>query len=466
VKKLLGSTIITAFILSLFPQGSFAQDTKSVSLYPSADATIVDSDSTVHGSEVTLKCRNDATSSSAFLVKFDLGSVPSNAVIQSASLSLHQSEVDGNVVTLNVYKVTSTWSESTVSGASKPGVDLGVVYGAQSVGSNVGQVTFSQDFSDLVETWISNVSMNYGLYFESTKSADSADYDHTFGSRESVNKPALAITYSVPDEIPPVISDIGITTISQTTAKIGWKTDESSTSFVEYGESSSYGKVAGSGDYTSTHSVSLTDLKPDTKYHFKVVSEDMDGNKSESLEATFKTKMSGEDEDKEEEPKTEENISDEVSPPSNLEVISGIDQDKYYAELKWEHSSTMGIDGYRIYKSEEDSTSYVFLTEIGADKTSYKDGEVEEGKTYFYVVRTVKGDLESRDSNEEVITIYGPDGEPGEKDFSFWKGLLILNLTVWPILGVWYVLNKRKKKQGVNLKFGTVAGPPSKKGKK
>ncbi|MDD3647021.1 MAG: DNRLRE domain-containing protein [Candidatus Dojkabacteria bacterium] len=449
MKKLTPTIIIVLFLLSLFPVQSNAQETKSVSLYPSADATVVDISGTNYGSEATLKCQNDAATFATFLIKFDLSTIPSNATVQSATLSLNLNDTNGSTVTLNAYKVTSTWSETSVSGSSKPGIDLGVVYGAQSVGGSLGKITFSQDFSDLVENWLSNPALNQGLYFESTKSAD---YEHVFGSKESSIKPTLAMTYSVPDENPPVISDISTSFLTQTSVIIEWKTDEEATSFVEYGENLSYGKIAGSGEYTSNHSVLLSELESNTKYHFKVTSEDAYGNKSESADTTFKTKAK---KDPQEEAKTEENVSDEIYPPSGLKIVTGVEDEKYYAELGWQHSVTEEIDGYRIYRSEEDRTSYVFLTEVGNDKTSYKDFEVEDGKTYFYVLRTVKGELESKDSNEEVITIYGPDGQPKEKDFSFWKGFTIVNLTLWPVLAIAYVLYKRKR-QGKNLRFRGV----------
>lgn len=438
MRKILCILITTIMFFASIRPIVIAQNTQTTTLTPSSDVTIVDGDSSNYGSSSTLSCENNGDSKS-FLIKFDLGVIPSNAEVHSATLVLTQSFASGVDVSINAYKVISSWNETSVSGTNKPDFDSGVTYGVLSVDGSSGQKTFAQNFSDLVEFWLSSSSSNFGLYFEATSSAT---YSHEFGSRESASKPTLTIVYAPPDSQGPVISDIAVSGITSSSAKVTWKTEEEATSFVDYGETVSYGKVFGSEGLSTSHTVTITGLAFDTTYHFRVRSKDMSDNESSSSDQTFQTLQDGDEELE----KQEDTVSEEIDPPSNLKVMSEKEDDKHYAELTWEHSSNTDIDGYRIYRSEEDKTSYIFLSEIGSDKMYYKDEEVEVGKTYYYVVRAVRDGEESKDSNEEVVTIYANDLEARLHSASFWKGFLICNLVVGPILLLWYFFYKKRSK--------------------
>lgn len=92
------------------------------------------------------------------------------------------------------------------------------------------------------------------------------------------------------DTTPPFIFDVAVSNITDTTATIIWSTDEPATSQTEYGETSDYGSGAGL-NYTlvTTHSVSLDELEPDTTYHFRVTSDDTNGNRAISEDNIFTT---------------------------------------------------------------------------------------------------------------------------------------------------------------------------------
>lgn len=446
VKKVLSLLVIAILCIAIFPKPKIdAQESKTVPLTPSADTTIIGSSPDNFGNSSALSCSNivngDGSEHKSFLIKFDLGVIQSNAIVQSATITLTQIDGEGESVTMSVYKVTENWNEGTVTGVSIPSFDNEVTYGAIGLDGTVGQRTFSQNFSDIVQGWLQDPTTNFGLYF---KSNSTSAYDHKFGSRESVSSPVLSITYSLPDEDVPAITSVTVINITDSSAEISWKTDEEASSFVDLGETSDYGIVVGSSELGVEHSVTLASLSPDTLYHFRVRSEDIEGNEAVSTDNTFTTLS------KEEEvlpPKTDDTISDGIIPPMELKLASGKDGDKHYVELTWEHSKGENFDAYRIYRSEEDAISYMQIAEVDSDTTDYKDEDVVEGKTYFYVVRTVKEDLESNDSNEEVITIYRNDIEEQLDTFNFWKGLLVFNIIALPIFGVWYLRNKRRKQK-------------------
>lgn len=62
-------------------------------------------------------------------------------------------------------------------------------------------------------------------------------------------------------------------TDGKTSIVIAWRTREESNSQVEYGETSDYGQRAITYDVTDRHAVDLRRLKPDTQYHYRVLSD-------------------------------------------------------------------------------------------------------------------------------------------------------------------------------------------------
>ncbi len=73
------------------------------------------------------------------------------------------------------------------------------------------------------------------------------------------------------------------------TANIIWQTNESATGEIEYGEDVAYGSSAISGEAQIEHEALLTDLKPETTYHYRIKVTDLDGNVTVSSNFTFET---------------------------------------------------------------------------------------------------------------------------------------------------------------------------------
>ncbi|RLI99161.1 MAG: hypothetical protein DRP08_07515, partial [Candidatus Aenigmatarchaeota archaeon] len=92
------------------------------------------------------------------------------------------------------------------------------------------------------------------------------------------------------DTTPPVISDIQTSYITSNSATITWTTDEPSTSLVKYGTTSgSYPYSQEDTSYTTSHSITLTNLQANTTYYFVVNSTDKAGNSAQSSEDSFTT---------------------------------------------------------------------------------------------------------------------------------------------------------------------------------
>jgi hypothetical protein len=100
------------------------------------------------------------------------------------------------------------------------------------------------------------------------------------------------------DTTAPEISGVDVSDITGESVTVKWNTDEEANSSVSYGiESGKYENLAGdylvnsdSANYTTAHTVIINNLTPATKYYYKILSNDLSGNISESSEQTFTTK--------------------------------------------------------------------------------------------------------------------------------------------------------------------------------
>lgn len=93
------------------------------------------------------------------------------------------------------------------------------------------------------------------------------------------------------DTVPPKFIWVDVAKIESTSADIVWATDEESSSAVEYAaEKEKETSRVRDEDMTMLHRIRLKDLKPSTKYSFRVLSRDRAGNLAVSKELEFVTK--------------------------------------------------------------------------------------------------------------------------------------------------------------------------------
>lgn len=113
-------------------------------------------------------------------------------------------------------------------------------------------------------------------------------------SGNNVSACSAGFTYQevTPDTKSPVITYLDAVTTS-TTVTITWTTDESSSSYIDYGLTNSYGittpEINISPVGVTTHTVVITGLSPNTKYFNAVKSTDAAGNVGKSGGHNFKT---------------------------------------------------------------------------------------------------------------------------------------------------------------------------------
>ena len=105
---------------------------------------------------------------------------------------------------------------------------------------------------------------------------------------------SVVIYVTVPPAPPPDTTALEVKNVSAssdtgTEAVITWATDKASSGQVEYGKTPQYGLTATSDELTTTHSITLSLLEPDTTYHYRVKSDDKAGNEALSSDNTFIT---------------------------------------------------------------------------------------------------------------------------------------------------------------------------------
>ncbi len=92
------------------------------------------------------------------------------------------------------------------------------------------------------------------------------------------------------DKTPPVISKVAASGITAGGATITWTTNEAADSQVEFGATTAYGSFSEVGPVGSiSHARTLTGLKGNTTYNYRVRSRDAAGNLGQSGNFTFKT---------------------------------------------------------------------------------------------------------------------------------------------------------------------------------
>ncbi|KKW36479.1 MAG: hemolysin-type calcium-binding protein, partial [Candidatus Giovannonibacteria bacterium GW2011_GWA2_53_7] len=132
------------------------------------------------------------------------------------------------------------------------------------------------------KTFTSGVTLNTAQ----TVTITARDYaDATITSSTSVTVSASA------DTTAPTITDVQVSTTTATTATITWTTNESASSTVQYGSTSSYGSSTTTSTLVTSHSMSLTGLTSNTTYHFRVKSTDASGNTGTSVDTIFITNV-------------------------------------------------------------------------------------------------------------------------------------------------------------------------------
>ncbi|MBI4133104.1 hypothetical protein HY478_00670 [Candidatus Uhrbacteria bacterium] len=142
-------------------------------------------------------------------------------------------------------------------------------------------------------------------------------------------------TFTTADITPPIIFDVDIVDITETSARVIWTTLEVSTSEVAYGETIAYelGVVA-NGALVLAHSITLVGLTSDTLYHLEARSADAAGNTGASGDRMFSTLP-------------------DLTPPANVADFTAEQVGPDTIELTWTNPPNPDFAGVRIVRRSD-----------------------------------------------------------------------------------------------------------------
>lgn len=190
--------------------------------------------------------------------------------------------------------------------------------------------------------------------------------------------------------------DIKVENISATSVEISWKTTEFTNGHIEYGETEAYGATVKEPDdfYSTTHRLEISDLKPATKYFFKIVSSRKGRLPEVSAGHSFTTTTVYED---------------KLPPKPPVGVSVALTSQPNCATVFWIPNSERDLKGYKIYKSESAYGTFYAIENVIISKglERYTDSDVIAGKKYFYRVTAI--DLAGNESSpSETVSILVP----------------------------------------------------------
>ena len=172
-------------------------------LQPSSADSFVNQASagTNYGSGMTISVQSRLSQAQRTLVMFDLSGIPEDSVINSATLELYASSAPTTGLTLNVHRITGTWTESAVTWTNQPAYNS-TVDASLAGGTTAGWKIWN--IASLVQEWINGTSANYGLTVKGSVENDKTALTYAFASKENTttgNRPILRINYTPPTTI-------------------------------------------------------------------------------------------------------------------------------------------------------------------------------------------------------------------------------------------------------------------------
>ena len=237
---------------------------------------------------------------------------------------------------------------------------------------------------------------------------------------------SVNITITV-DNTAPTITAGPSSSVTTTSATITWTTNESATTRVDYGGSTSYGSSATTSGYATSHSKTLTGLSAGTTYHYRVVSSDKAGNSILSSDTTLTT--TAEQTSSEPPPSTPgPDLDTDLDPENETEDVEEEEEDTPPVISSFSHSPTSpkstamvtisatvtddsAITAVHLYWNDGSDHSKAMALSQG-DTYQATIGPFAKGRTVVYSVDAVDDASQTTQSSTKSFTIsQGPTVE-------------------------------------------------------
>jgi len=196
------------FIEILQPNATLGKDTFISSGTPNAN----------YGADSTFDIRGDDARRT--LIEFNVSTIPSDAIIDSAILTLYATAKGSSDAIVNVYRVNYTWTEGTGTGSTTgngatwnnaTGTAAWTTAGGD-FDTNIWNNTtitaintfFDWNLTNLVQSIVNGTLVNYGIILRTTTAGSGTT---SFASSDNINStrwPELNVSYHTPDNSPNV----------------------------------------------------------------------------------------------------------------------------------------------------------------------------------------------------------------------------------------------------------------------
>ena len=202
IKKNLIFLIFFAIVFVCFSIANVSANTNTLNLSSLGDSYIDQHNpSTNYGSNWHMYVNPKNNQEEKLLIIFNLNSLPSNIIVNSANLYIFLgSDVPSSSRTHNIYKITSSWTESEVKWSNQPSISSSLTSS-----TNTGTTPFvwkNWDVTSDVQDFLSGAATNYGWEIKDNNETPSNNYNTLYRTREhpsneqgGVTNPYLQINY-------------------------------------------------------------------------------------------------------------------------------------------------------------------------------------------------------------------------------------------------------------------------------
>ena len=180
----------------------------TVTLSPNADSWVSkDNPTDTNGGSSSLEVRaSSGTNLRRALVRFDLSTIPACATIDSATLRIRVSSAPGSSRTHNVHRMTSSWTEASVSWNNRTsgtpwttaGGDFNPTFTAQATVSSTGYKTWNVQ-SDVAAFVALSATNNGWLVRDNAETSSNATTVYSSKEASVGNRPELVVSYTLND---------------------------------------------------------------------------------------------------------------------------------------------------------------------------------------------------------------------------------------------------------------------------
>lgn len=235
MKKIVSSFLIAIFISSFFlltaSADTFSSQPDETSMYDAYITNLLPNSNFSSQNYICVGEKNDSATICRSVLKFDLSSIPSNAVLSSADLYLYvNADYATNAPSLRVYYLLSSFVENEVTwnnrNTSIAWVDAGLYwsdYYQNAIANSDLSASLAVNSEVALSLYLSTIqgfvdgSLSYnGFFVKMTTENNDAYYFHSSSATTSTYRPKIVIVYSIPGTATPTQTVVITSTFTNT----------------------------------------------------------------------------------------------------------------------------------------------------------------------------------------------------------------------------------------------------------